>query len=198
MAVGPLDINSRQSQIAEICHRVDDATAFSTIDCLVYLKRFLLPNTIGFCRNRIHVQSNSCVFLLNKNYSSRKLFFSTADLGPQKTTHRTSCLLTLQAFLSDTKKVMSFFFSRLFRPLSTSSSLGFSATEPLSARNITMPDNAQKATVAAGCFWGVEHLYRKHFGNGKGLLDAKVGYAGGHTDSPSYRSVCSGSTGRMF
>jgi peptide-methionine (S)-S-oxide reductase len=86
----------------------------------------------------------------------------------------------------------------LFRPLSTSSSLGFSATEPLSARNITMPDNAQKATVAAGCFWGVEHLYRKHFGNGKGLLDAKVGYAGGHTDSPSYRSVCSGDTGRTF
>ncbi|CRG90201.1 peptide-methionine (S)-S-oxide reductase [Talaromyces islandicus] len=58
-----------------------------------------------------------------------------------------------------------------------------------------MPDNAQKATIAAGCFWGVEHLYRKHFGNGKGLLDAKVGYAGGHTDSPSYRSVCSGNTG---
>jgi hypothetical protein len=92
---------------------------------------------------------------------------------------------------------MASFISRLFRPLSTSSSLGFSPTESLAARNITMPDNAQKATLAAGCFWGVEHLYRKHFGMGKGLLDAKVGYAGGNTESPSYPSVCSGATGRM-
>ena len=60
----------------------------------------------------------------------------------------------------------------------------------------TMPDNAQKATLAAGCFWGVEHLFRKHFGNGKGLLDAKVGYCGGTTQSPTYRIVCSGTTGR--
>ena len=56
------------------------------------------------------------------------------------------------------------------------------------------PPNAQKCTVAAGCFWGVEHLFRKHFEN-KGLLDAKVGYIGGDTNSPSYRSVCSGRTG---
>ncbi|KAJ5156191.1 Peptide methionine sulfoxide reductase [Penicillium capsulatum] len=53
----------------------------------------------------------------------------------------------------------------------------------------------QQATVAAGCFWGVEHLFRKHFGSGKGLLDAKVGYSGGQTSSPSYRAVCSGNTG---
>ncbi|PSN65142.1 peptide methionine sulfoxide reductase msrB/msrA [Corynespora cassiicola Philippines] len=59
---------------------------------------------------------------------------------------------------------------------------------------MSVPDGAQKATVAAGCFWGVEHLYRKHFGT-KGLLDARVGYIGGDTDSPSYRAVCSGSTG---
>ncbi|CDM33585.1 hypothetical protein DTO013E5_1374 [Penicillium roqueforti] len=53
----------------------------------------------------------------------------------------------------------------------------------------------ETATVAAGCFWGVEHLYRKNFGNGKGLLDAKVGYCGGPVPSPTYRAVCSGSTG---
>ena len=58
-----------------------------------------------------------------------------------------------------------------------------------------LPANTQKATVAAGCFWGVEHLYRKHFGNGKGLLDARVGYTGGGTKVPSYRSVCNGDTG---
>ncbi|CAK7244235.1 MAG: Peptide methionine sulfoxide reductase [Sporothrix thermara] len=57
-----------------------------------------------------------------------------------------------------------------------------------------IPSTAQKATVAAGCFWGVEHEYRKHFA-GKGLYDARVGYIGGDTASPSYRAVCSGATG---
>lgn len=37
-------------------------------------------------------------------------------------------------------------------------------------------------------------MYRQHFGS-KGLLDARVGYIGGDTNSPSYRSVCSGRTG---
>lgn len=50
-------------------------------------------------------------------------------------------------------------------------------------------------TVAAGCFWGVERVFTKYF-QGKGLVDAKVGYANGiksvgHVD---YKSVCSGST----
>lgn len=84
----------------------------------------------------------------------------------------------------------SFFFSRLFRP--------FTSNPPsASTRAITtMSSNAQKATVAAGCFWGVEHLYRKHFGDGKGLLDAKCGYTGGSTEDPNYKLVCSGTTGR--
>lgn len=89
---------------------------------------------------------------------------------------------------------MTSFLSRLFRPLSTTAAPAYAVTP---RKDIIMPDNAQKATVAAGCFWGVEHLYRKHFGNGKGLIDAKVGYAGGHSDSPTYRAVCSGTTGRM-
>ncbi|KFY20363.1 hypothetical protein V491_03779 [Pseudogymnoascus sp. VKM F-3775] len=58
-----------------------------------------------------------------------------------------------------------------------------------------IPATAQKATLAAGCFWGVEHMFRKQFAD-KGLYDARVGYIGGDTTSPSYRSVCSGSTGR--
>lgn len=62
---------------------------------------------------------------------------------------------------------------------------------------MAVPAGAQTATLAAGCFWGVEHMYRKAFAN-KGLLDARVGYIGGDTDSPSYRAVCSGRTGRKL
>ena len=62
---------------------------------------------------------------------------------------------------------------------------------------VVIPEGAEKATVAAGCFWGVEHIYRKHF-EGKGLYDARVGYIGGDQSNPSYRAVCSGTTGRKF
>lgn len=81
------------------------------------------------------------------------------------------------------------FLARLFRPFSqtTMSNLPSSAAAPI-------PEGAEKATVAAGCFWGVEHMYRKHFGD-KGLYDARVGYIGGDQNSPSYRAVCSGTTG---
>ncbi|KAK9451980.1 peptide methionine sulfoxide reductase MsrA [Limtongia smithiae] len=60
---------------------------------------------------------------------------------------------------------------------------------------MTVPEGAEVATVAAGCFWGVEHIYRKYFGDGKGLLDARVGYSGGSSLSPTYREVCSSTTG---
>jgi peptide-methionine (S)-S-oxide reductase len=82
-------------------------------------------------------------------------------------------------------------FQRLLRPFS-STTMHFS---PDTAAQMTMPEGAQKATIAAGCFWGVEHMYRKDFQD-KGLLDARVGYIGGDTNNPSYRAVCSGRTGR--
>jgi peptide-methionine (S)-S-oxide reductase len=84
------------------------------------------------------------------------------------------------------------FMSRLWRPFSQSTRLGLHAES--SAQVI--PEGAAKATVAAGCFWGVEHMYRKAFAS-RGLYDARVGYIGGDTKNPSYRSVCSGATGRM-
>jgi len=61
------------------------------------------------------------------------------------------------------------------------------------ATPVSIPAGAQKATVAAGCFWGVEQEYRKHFGDK--LYDARVGYIGGDKANPSYRAVCSGETG---
>ena len=49
----------------------------------------------------------------------------------------------------------------------------------------------ETATFAAGCFWGVEVTFR----NVDGVIDAKVGYTGGHTNDPTYKEVCSDTTG---
>ena len=56
---------------------------------------------------------------------------------------------------------------------------GDSATDP------------RELTLAGGCFWCLDAVYRRV----RGVLGVESGYTGGHTPDPDYESVCSGTTG---
>jgi peptide-methionine (S)-S-oxide reductase len=54
-----------------------------------------------------------------------------------------------------------------------------------------MSETIEKATFGAGCFWGVEEAFRTM----PGVLATAVGYEGGTLPNPSYKDVCTDTTG---
>jgi peptide-methionine (S)-S-oxide reductase len=51
----------------------------------------------------------------------------------------------------------------------------------------------ETVTFGAGCFWGVEYVFERV----PGVLRTDVGYEGGTTENPTYRDVCSHTTGHV-
>lgn len=49
----------------------------------------------------------------------------------------------------------------------------------------------EKATLAGGCFWCTEAIFKRL----KGVESVISGYSGGNTENPTYEQVCSGKTG---
>ena len=54
-----------------------------------------------------------------------------------------------------------------------------------------MDSTLQKATFGAGCFWGVEATFRRL----AGVRSTQVGYLGGQVENPTYKQVCTDTTG---
>ena len=59
------------------------------------------------------------------------------------------------------------------------------AAQPMNA------NDTEFATIGGGCFWCVEAVFQRI----PGVKSVTSGYAGGHTENPTYRQVCSGATG---
>jgi peptide methionine sulfoxide reductase msrA/msrB len=80
-----------------------------------------------------------------------------------------------------------------FVPVERMQAEGYGQYLPLlgAAAAAGQPVTKAVATLAGGCFWGMEELLRKL----PGVLDIVVGYAGGTTENPDYEQVHRGRTG---
>jgi len=63
--------------------------------------------------------------------------------------------------------------------------------DPNDPNNTNKKTATQKAYFAGGCFWGVDYWFK----TANGVISVKSGYMGGTTKNPTYKQVCTGTTG---
>jgi peptide-methionine (S)-S-oxide reductase len=61
----------------------------------------------------------------------------------------------------------------------------------LADKKVMTGQSSDTATFGTGCFWCTEAIFERL----KGVISAESGFSGGHVKNPSYREVCTGSTG---
>lgn len=74
-----------------------------------------------------------------------------------------------------------------------SKAVSISGIHSITKEDITRPPNENEEMIVfgMGCFWGAE----RKLWNTKGVNVTAVGYAGGHTENPTYEETCTGQTG---
>jgi len=63
--------------------------------------------------------------------------------------------------------------------------------QPLPPESQPVKNKTEVAYFAGGCFWGIEHYFQK----GPGVIDAVSGYMQGKLETPTYKQVCTDTTG---
>jgi len=61
----------------------------------------------------------------------------------------------------------------------------------LADKKVMTGQSSDTATFGTGCFWCTEAIFERL----EGVISAESGFSGGHVKNPSYREVCTGSTG---
>mmetsp|Transcript_17051 Transcript_17051/g.41861 ORF Transcript_17051/g.41861 Transcript_17051/m.41861 type:complete len:257 (-) Transcript_17051:194-964(-) len=130
----------------------------------------------------------SSLFIGRSTRAGHHLILSTAPLRTYPTTHRHALRMNIVRDL----------FQSIKKQAATATSPGTAMQVPDAHYVLKTPldaDFAAKGYALAlfglGCFWGAERA----FWTLDGVYSTSVGYAGGTTENPTYRQVCSGRTG---
>jgi peptide-methionine (S)-S-oxide reductase len=71
------------------------------------------------------------------------------------------------------------------------SALSLRAAEATNSPTMNTTNSTELATLGGGCFWCTEALFQML----PGVKSVVSGYAGGHTENPTYKQICQGDTG---